>query len=227
MVPVSSRIPGDGARAPDPADERPRRADAVRNRALVLAAAANVFAEHGTGAQIEEIARRAGVGVGTVCRHFPTKQGLLQAVLASLYESVVRQAEDALAHPDPAHAFEQFFVSLPDFYLRHRAFAEQMANELELAAQPVRDQLMAAISELVNRAQAAGAIRADIGPADVSMLLSGVAHATALAGDLQPMLRERNVRIVLDGLRPGSTEPLPGRPVSFTELRDAKQHGPR
>ncbi len=227
MVPVTSRFPGGSTEVPDPADERPRRADAVRNRALVLAAAEAVFAEQGTGAQIEEIARRAGVGVGTVCRHFASKQGLLQAVLASLYESVIDQAETALAHPDPALAFEQFFVSLPDFYLRHRAFAEQMANELELAAQPVRDQLMAAISELVTRAQAAGAIRTDIGPADVSMLLSGVAHATALAGDLQPMLRERNVRIVLDGLRRGSTAPLPGRSVSFAELRDAKQHGSR
>jgi AcrR family transcriptional regulator len=203
--------------------DRPRRADAVRNRALVLAAATDVFAEQGSRAQVEEIARRAGVGVGTVCRNFPTKQALLQAVLSSLYESVLERAEQALSAPDPAEAFEQFFVALIGFHVRHRAFAEQMANELELAAQPVRDQLIAAVSELVSRAQDAGAVRADIGPADVSMLLSGVAHATALAGDLQPMLRERYVRIVLDGLRPGDAPALPGRAVSFAELRKAKQ----
>ncbi|MCU1428496.1 MAG: hypothetical protein JWL83_2496 [Actinomycetia bacterium] len=203
--------------------DRPRRADAVRNRALVLAAASDVFAEQGARAQVEEIARRAGVGVGTVCRNFPTKQALLQAVLNSSYESVLETAERALESPDPAEAFEQFFITLPGFHVRHRAFAEQMANELELAAQPVRDKLMAAISELVTRAQDAGALRKDIGPADVSMLLSGVAHATALAGDLQPMLRERYVRIILDGLRPGDTAGLPGRAVSFAELRRAKQ----
>jgi hypothetical protein len=114
-------------------------------------------------------------------------------------------------------------VTLPDFHVRHRAFTEQMASELEFAAVPVREELMAAISELVTRAQQAGAIRADIGPADVSMLLSGVAHATALAGDLQPMLRERYVRIILDGLRTSDGAALPGRPVSFAELRRAKQ----
>jgi len=201
----------------------PRRADALRNRVLVLAAAADVFAEQGLKAPVEEVARRAGVGVGTVCRNFPTKEALLQAVLTSHYESLLESAEQALTRPDAAEAFERFFVALPDFHVRHRAFAEQMAGELELAAQPVRDKLMTAISELVARAQAAGAIRADIGPADVSMLMSGVAHATALAGDLQPMLRERYVRIALDGLRPGDTSPLPGRSVSFAELRRAKQ----
>lgn len=202
--------------------ERRRRADAVRNRALVLAAAEEVFAESGSKAQIEEIARRAGVGVGTVCRNFPTKEALLEAVFSGLYESLLERAQLALAVPDASLAFEQFLVSLPEFHVKHRAFAEQMANELEVAAQPVRDQLMVAITELVARAQAAGAIRPDIGPADVSMLLSGVAHATALAGDLQPMLRERYVRIILDGLRTSGSD-LPGRPVSFAELRRAKQ----
>ena len=201
----------------------PRRADAVRNRALVLAAAEEVFAEQGMKAQVEEVARRAGVGVGTVCRNFPTKQSLIEAVLASLYVSLLEQAEAAAAQPDPAAAFEEFFVALPDFHVRHRAFAEQMANELEVAAEPVRDRLMTVVSDLVTRAQAAGAIRSDIGPADVSMLMSGVAHATALAGELQPMLRERYVRIVLDGLRPDAVSTLPGHPVSYTDLRHAKQ----
>ena len=217
MVPVATDTPEGHADG-----EKPRRADAVRNRALVLAAAEDVFAEHGSKAQIEEIARRAGVGVGTVCRNFPTKEALLEAVLTRLYESLLERVQQALAVPDAAAAFEQFLVTLPDFHVKHRAFAEQMANELELAAQPVRDELMAAITKLVVRAQAAGAIRRDIGPADVSMLFSGVAHATALAGDLQPMLRERYVRIILDGLRADRSE-LPGRAVSFAELRRAKQ----
>ena len=83
--------------------------------------------------------------------------------------------------------------------------------------------MLRAVSELVARAQAAGAIRADIGPGDVSMLFSGVAHATAVAGDLQPVLRERFVRIILDGLRADDATALPGRPLDFAQLRRMRQ----
>jgi len=202
----------------------PRRADARRNRERVLAAAEAVFAESGLKAPVEEVARRAGVGVGTVCRNFPTKQALVEAVVGAMYETLRREAEAALADPDPAHAFEQFVVGLPDFQARHRALADQMANEhsLESAAEP-RDKLLRAVSELVARAQAVGAIRADIGPGDVSMLFSGVAHATAVAGDLQPVLRERFVRIILDGLRAESPTALPGRPLDFAQVRRMRQ----
>jgi Transcriptional regulator len=203
--------------------ERPRRSDAIRNREKVLNAAEEAFAESGLKAHLDDIAARAGVGVGTVCRHFPTKPDLLKAVFTRLYQSLLERATVALESPDPAGAFERFFVELPDFHRRHRAFAEQMADELALAAEPVRDSLMAAITELVTRAQAVGAIRSDIGPADVSMLFSGVAHATAVAGDLQPLLHERYVRIILDGLRPNDASPLPGRPLGFAQLRRMKQ----
>ncbi|HEY1741265.1 MAG TPA: TetR/AcrR family transcriptional regulator [Acidimicrobiia bacterium] len=202
------------------------RADAVRNREKVLAAAETAFAADGLKAQLDDIARRAGVGVGTVCRHFPTKQALVQAVCTRMYQSLLDRARQALESPDPAVAFEQFIVALPDFHRRQRAFAELMANELATSpelALPVRNQLMQAITELVQRAQAAGAIRSDIGPADVSMLFSGVAHATAVLGDLQPALDGRFVRIVLDGLRPEQASTLPGRPIDFAQLQRLKQ----
>ena len=164
-----------------------------------------------------------------MCRNFPTKQALVEAVLTSMYESLLARALEALSHPDPGEAFEQFFVALPEFQSRHRALGEQMANELELpsSAQPLREQLTRPITELVSRAQASGAIRADIGPADVSMLFAGVAHATALAGELQPVLRERYVRIILDGLRPKEASELPGRPLDFAQLRRMKQRRAR
>jgi AcrR family transcriptional regulator len=210
---------------PVEADSRPRRADARRNRELVLAAAEAVFAESGLKGQVEEVARRAGVGVGTVCRNFPTKQDLVDAVLTSMYESLLEQALAALEQPDPADAFEAFFVALPDFHARHRALGEQMANELELpsSAQPLRDRLREALSEIVTRAQGVGAVRSDIGPADVSLLFAGIAHATALAGELQPALRERYVRIILDGMRPRVESELPGKPLDFAQLRRMKQ----
>jgi AcrR family transcriptional regulator len=219
MLPLETKgseaeVPGGG----------PRRADARRNRERVLAAAEAVFAESGLKAPVEEVARRAGVGVGTVCRNFATKQALVEAVVGAMYETLLVEAEAALADPDPAHAFERFVLGLPEFQVRHRALADQMANEnmLESAAGP-RDRLLRAVSELVARAQAAGAIRGDIGPGDVSMLFSGVANATAVAGELQPVLRERFVRIILDGLRADDPTPLPGRPLDFAQVRRMRQ----
>jgi AcrR family transcriptional regulator len=204
--------------------QTPRRADARRNRERVLAAAEEVFAESGLKAPVEEVARRAGVGVGTVCRNFPTKQALVEAVVGAMYETLLNQAHDALADPDPGHAFEEFVVGLSDFQVRSRALADQMANEdVFAAAASPREKVLRAVSLLVTRAQDAGAIRADIGPGDVAMLFSGVAHATAIAGELRPMLRERFVRIILDGLRPEDATPLPGRPLDMAQLRRMKR----
>jgi AcrR family transcriptional regulator len=197
--------------------DRQRRADAQRNRERVLAAATEVFSECGLRAPMEEIARRAGVGVGTVCRNFPTKQTIVDAVLTLLYGQLLEDAVEGLANPDAGAAFETFVVVLAAFQTRHRALAEQMADDqiardtaLCAVTPDHRQRLSAAISELVVRAQLAGAVRSDIGPADVAMLLSGVAHATAVAGEPQLVLRDRYVRIVLDGLRPRAASSLPG-----------------
>jgi AcrR family transcriptional regulator len=208
---------------------RPMRSDARRNRERVLVAAEDVFSEMGLRAQIDEVARRAGVGVGTVCRHFPTKQALVEAVLEAMYASLLADARRALRQSDPGAAFHTFFFALSEFQARHRALAEHMATEIDLpvSAQSVRDALRSAIGELVSRAQDAGAIRPDIGPADVAMLFSGVAHATALAGDLQPMLRERYVALILDGLRPLEASDLPGQPLDFAQLRRLKTPTPQ
>ncbi len=219
---IGSMVPLEKPR-PEPGDV-PRRADARRNRARVLAAAEAVFAESGVRAPVEEVARRAGVGVGTVCRNFPTKQALTEAVVGAMYESLLVEVEAASLDPDPARAFERFVLGLPAFQDRHRALADQMANENMLAsAAGPREQVVRAMSALVARAQEAGAIRADIGPGDVSMLFSGVAHATSIAGELQPVLRERFVRIILDGLRADDPTALPGRPLDFAQLRRLKQ----
>jgi AcrR family transcriptional regulator len=209
--------------------DRQRRADARRNRERVLAAASDVLAESGLKAPMEEIARRAGVGVGTVCRNFPTKKDMVDAVLADLYGTLLTDALDGLDNPDAGAAFETFVVVLSAFLARHRALAEQMANEMEPPAAPPasRERLWEAISQLVARAQAVGTVRADIGPADVALLLSGVAHATAVAGESQHGLRDRYVRIVLDGLRPSEASALPGEPLDFIRLQRLKQRAKR
>jgi AcrR family transcriptional regulator len=205
------------------------RADARRNRERVLAAAASVFAETGLKAPVEDVARRAGVGVGTVCRHFPTKQALVEAVLEAMYEALLDDARTALANVDAGAAFRSFFVALATFQAQHRALAEQMATAIDLpaSARPTREALRAAITELVSNAQAAGAIRADIGPADVAMLFSGVAHTTVVAGQIQPMLHDRYVNVILDGLRPSEHTALPGKPLDFGQLDRLKKRRAR
>ena len=209
--------------------DRQPRADARRNRERVLAAASDVLAESGLRAPMEEVARRAGVGVGTVCRNFPTKKDMVDAVLADLYGTLLADALDGLENPDAGAAFESFVVVLSAFLARHRALAEQMANEMEAPVAPAesRERLWEAISQLVARAQAVGTVRADIGPADVALLLSGVAHATAVVGDRQHGLRDRYVRIILDGLRPSEASLLPGEPLDFVRLQRLKQRAKR
>ena len=159
-----------------------------------------------------------------MCRNFPTKQALVEAVVGAMYETLLRRGGAALADPDPARAFEQFVIGLPDVPgPASRARRSDGEREHARRRRGPRDKLLRAVSELVARAQAAGAIRSDIGPGDVSMLFSGVAHATAVAGELQPVLRERFVRIILDGLRAEDPTELPGRPLDFAQVRRMSQ----
>ena len=199
--------------------DRPQRADAQRNRQRVLDAAEELFADAGNGATIEDIAKRAGVGVGTVCRHFPTKQALIDEVLTESFRELVADADEALAAAEPADAFERFVHQLAGHQARRRMLAEQMATELELppAAVELKSSMRANITELLRRAQAAGAIRDDISPADTAMLFAGIAQITAIAGG-DAAVRDRYVSVMLDGLRPAAATPLPGRPLQYRDV---------
>ncbi len=200
---------------------RPQRADARRNRERVLAAAAELFAEDGCKVQIEQVAQRAGVGVGTVCRNFPTKVDLVDAVVTQGCELLLHEARTALGDPDAGAALRRFFVRMAAFQATHRALAEEMSAPVPASAVPVKQALHEAVGQLMERAQAAGAIRSDIGPGDVTMLLSAISHATSL--NAGPEARERYISIVLDGLRPHDASPLPGRPLDFAEIQKSKR----
>jgi AcrR family transcriptional regulator len=199
---------------------RPQRADARRNRERVLAAAAELFAEEGCKVQIEQVAHRAGVGVGTVCRNFPTKVDLVDAVVTQGCELLLEDARAALGEPDAGAALRRYFVRMAAFQTTHRALAEEMSAAIPASAVPVKQALHEAVADLMKKAQAAGAIRSDIGAGDVTMLLSAISHATALTGD--PELRDRYISIVLDGLRPHDASPLPGRPVHLAPIKKAR-----
>lgn len=199
---------------------RPQRADARRNRERVLASAAELFAAGGGAVGVEDIARHAGVGVGTVCRHFENKHALLDAVLEMSYRSLLDAALEASREPDPVEALDRLVLSSGELYARHRALAERARDGgLSPRTQELQQQVWALIDQLVVDAQAAGGIRSDVGPVDVIILLAGVAQTATVLSELDPALRERHIRLVLDGLRPVARSPLPGRPLDFDDLR--------
>lgn len=229
----AARVPeleGSGGGAPP--DEMPgadaplrrMRADARRNRLRVLQAAEELFAEGGLKVQIEQVAERAGVGVGTVCRNFPTKQALVDAIITQHCESLLEEAYRALDEPDAGGAFWRFCAAMAEFQAHHLAFAEEMAGGMDLpsSAKPIKESLRGVVAELMARAQACGAVRTDIGPGDLAMLFSGIAHASALAGECEPLRRRRYLTIVMDGLRPLDATPLPGRPTDLGAIQPAK-----
>jgi AcrR family transcriptional regulator len=198
----------------DPA-ARPLRADARRNRERVLDAARECFAQNGLDAQVDDIARAAKVGVGTVYRHFPTKQALAEAIAEDHFDRLATSARAGLEDSDPWEGFSTFLRNSAQAQAGDRALAEVMAAEPEVMCDAAnrRADLHEALAALVHRAQDAGSLRRDLVPADVPMLICGVGRAT-LAGSSGPTMSPRRyVEIILDGLRaPGSGE-LPDKPA--------------
>ena len=182
---------------------RAQRADARRNRAKVLDAASRQFAERGLDAQMEEIARQAGVGVGTVYRHFPTKEALLEALADRRFGAKADAAREALEFDDPWAGFVHFMQRATRITAEDLALSEAMGQLPGLCGEAaVRAGLFELVEELVERAHASGQLRRDIGPEDIPSLVSGVGHAVH-AGDrgAPAMSWERYLEIMLSGLR--------------------------
>jgi AcrR family transcriptional regulator len=203
--------------------ERPQRADARRNRERVLAAAEELFAEQGLRVQMADVARHAGVGVGTVCRNFATKEALIGAVLDAMLEPLVVASELALADPDPAEGLRSYVEAMADMQTRSRGLAEQMSAYYESDEQSVKVALRRNVAAILRRAQDAGAVRDDIGPADLALLFCGIAQSAVLAGDVGATQRRRYLAVVLDGLKPAEPSALPGRPLGFADLDRARR----
>jgi AcrR family transcriptional regulator len=183
---------------------RSQRADARRNRERVLSAAREQFTEHGLEAQMEHVARAAGVGVGTVYRHFPTKEALLEALAQQKFDAKARAAREALASEDPWEGFVQFMTRVTRITAGDLALSEAMGQRPGLCKEAAeRAGLPELVAELVERAHASGQLRADIGPEDIPSIVSGIGH-TVHAGDRggpPPMSWERYLEIILAGLR--------------------------
>jgi AcrR family transcriptional regulator len=182
---------------------RPLRADALRNRTKILEAAEAVFANEGLAAPIDDVARRAGVGIGTVYRHFPTKEALFEAIFVTWVQRLVAEAQARLDAEDPGRAFFDELDNWLEHSIKHRAVAEHLAEtgiDVKAATADLKQQLRDAVEKLLVRAQDAGAVREDVGIGDILILISGACTALNQAA-LEPVARRRTFRIMCDGLR--------------------------
>lgn len=178
-------------------DERPLRADARRNRARVLEVAAQVFATEGVAVPVHEIARRAGVGTGTVSRHFPTKDDLVGEVLFALLRNLVDEADALAERADPGTAFFAFVATLVRVGAANRALAQELAGTCCGVDGRAEFDVPGRTRELLAQAQQAGAVRADITYPDVKALMTGC--MARRGGPLEPV-----IGVVCDGLRTGA-----------------------
>src|SRR5437764_721167 len=196
---MSLLAPGAHPLAESPPLERARRADAIRNRRRVLDAARRCMARKGLDAQMEEIARAAGVGVGTVYRHFPTKDDLVEALAMARFERLAELARQALQTEDPWRAFEDFMRASARIQSDDRALSEVLTSRPETMSHAAGSvDILGLVSELMGRGQAAGVIRPDAEPRDVPMMMCALA-GTFRNPHADP---ERYIGIVLHGLRP-------------------------
>ena len=192
-------------------EARPLRADARRNRERVVKAARAVFGERGRDAQMDDVARRAKVGVGTVYRHFPTKEALLEALVRDSFAQLAAWASEAADEPDAWAAFEALLWRGAELHARDHALAEATADtKASIADQAAEESgLAASMAELMGRAQQQGRMRPDVRTQDLSTVMCGLGGIMHRDTD-DPLAWRRYLSLMLDGLRaaPGHA-PLP------------------
>lgn len=181
---------------------RPQRADAVRNRARVIDAAREVFAEKGLQAGVPEIAARAGVGKATVYRSFPTKDHLIAAIVVSHLRRFEQLAEEAAGDDDPWGAFERVMQTAAEVQASDRCMGESMGLPIELPElDEARAASTAAFARLMRRAKRQGRMRADATPADLRIMFTGAARMLAAEGQHDVRVWRRYASLVAASLR--------------------------
>jgi AcrR family transcriptional regulator len=178
---------------------RPLRADARRNRERIIKAARAVFADQGIDAQIDDVAKRAKVGVGTVYRHFPTKEALLDALVRERFEEIAGYASEALQRSDAWEGFCELIWRAAERNAVDRAFCEAVART-DCSAVVEETGLAGSTEELMDRAKAQGKMRADATGMDVEIMMCG-AGSVMRTMLMAPDVWRRYLTLMLDGLR--------------------------
>jgi AcrR family transcriptional regulator len=201
--------------------QRPLRRDAERNRQRILAAAGEVFAERGMAATLDDVAHRAGLGVGTVYRRFPNKESLAAALFAQRMDEVTELADAARARPDAWLGLCDLLEGLCELFARDRGLRDIMISSGP-EAERLRDRkacLEPMIRELVQRAKREGELRPEISTEDVPLIAIMINAVAEYVGSIRPTLWRRYLAVMLDGLRAGHPTPagLP-EPLDGDEL---------
>jgi AcrR family transcriptional regulator len=191
------------------------RADAARNRQRLIDAAADVFADRGLDATLDDIARHAGVNVATAYRHFANKHELAHEFLRQCVDRAVATAEEAAAEPDPWVGLTQFLERSLDMIASNRALVDVLSRTYgaEHFAEMLRRSWVP-LEQLLDRARDAGVVRDDVAVTDFPPILEMLSSVT---GHDSPDLPHRYIGLILAGLRPGP-DPLPGEPLSEERL---------
>lgn len=176
---------------------------------MLLIAAEAEFAERGPSASIADIARRAGVAKGTVFRHFASKEDLIAAIVSGHLTTLTTVAQQLESSPDPGAALLEFLTVAADQRQQHDLTFLQSVSDDHPRVTALRDELHARLGTLVNRARAAGAIRDDITETDVFLMMCAPVHIVENLSAPKPLLWQRYLAIIFDGLRPQGAHPLP------------------
>jgi AcrR family transcriptional regulator len=205
----------------EPEPKRLRR-DAARNRQRILQAADDLFRRRGLSASLNDIAHHAGVGVGTVYRHFPDKDQLVEGLFERRFEELATRMEQALADPDPWHGLTSFIRFTSDLQASDRAIKDLLTGGhygLQRIAR-VRAQLMPMGEELIRRAHASGRLREDIDAADLPLIQGMMGPLIDASADVDPELYRRFLDIVIRGIaaRPELEPPLSTPPLEVERV---------
>jgi AcrR family transcriptional regulator len=182
--------------------EQTLRADAARNRQKVLTAAASVFAERGLEVSLDEVARVAGVGVGTVYRRFPNKDALIDALFEDQAENMAVLIGEAAAFDDPWLGFVHFIEHALDWTMRNRGLREVLLRSEfgDAGLAKTRDAVAPTLTGIIERAQQAGKLRPDVVVQDVPMLITMLGAVSDYAGSNSPELWRRYLVLIIDSL---------------------------
>lgn len=202
---------------------RPLRRDAQANRERIVTAARAAFAADGIELPVEEIARRAGVGMGTLYRHFPAKEDLVDAVLEDAFEEFVSAAEQALAEEDAWEGLRGFLERVFALHAENRGLKDIIPTRAHgrARADAMRARMRPLVRRMVERAQEQGTLRADFSPEDMPVVFwtgSRVIEATA---SVAPDFWRRHLGLLLDGMRADAATPLPHPPLTRAQLNRA------
>ena len=198
----------------------PVRSDAKRNRERLVASARELFAQSGIEVSVEEITQHAGLGMGTLYRHFPTKDELIDAVLEDAFAEIIQIARDAAAAEDAWAGLTYFFERMLALHAANRGVKDIVAARAHGArrAEAMRARIRPLLAGVIERAHEQGTLRADFTIDDLPLVVWTAGRIIELTETAAPGLWRRYLGLLLDGLRPGAATPLPSPPLTRAQL---------